>query len=335
MRLEGAVQCVQRDGPTHRRVHTGPREGTVTDPRQPDHDPHGDLGAMDPARQAPFPGTEPTIMPENEPDLPRAVGLSDSGQRGPLWDEPAFARDVERQGPLWGTPSPEHAPERAPTVEASSPPPAEPAAAGEAPAAATEPSGFLPALASELSETSPQTETAPTPSPAATAGATSADAEQPPAARAAEPSPPAEGAAALGGAPLGISSEPAAAGSDHPASTGATEATGTSYTPEVVGELKDPSTAFLLELIPGLFGFLGIGYLYIGRTNDGVIRLAAFLVYNLLAWTAILVLSLVVVGLCLIPVQIAIQVGVPIWSALQLRKEMDAARQLGSAPPRF
>lgn len=306
----------------------------MTDPRQPDHDPHGDLGAMDPSRQAPFPGTEPTTMPENEPVHPQVLGLPDTGQRGPLWDELAFARDVERQGPLWETPSPEDAPERAPAVEPPSPPPSEPPAASEAPLVASERPGLSP-RPSEPSAASPQTEAAPSPSPASTAGATAASAGELPAASAAAPSAPAEATPALGGAPRGSSPEPAAAASEQPASAGSTATTESSEAPEIVGEQKDPSTAFLLELIPGLFGFLGIGYLYIGRTNDGIIRLAAFLVYNLLAWTAILILSLVVVGLCLIPVQIAIQVGVPIWSALQLRKEMDTARQFGSAPPRI
>ncbi|GIW12125.1 MAG: hypothetical protein KatS3mg061_3182 [Dehalococcoidia bacterium] len=95
--------------------------------------------------------------------------------------------------------------------------------------------------------------------------------------------------------------------------------------PPLVGAGKDPSTAFLLELLLGLFGFLGIGYLYAGRTNEGLFRLVVFLIYNLVAWTTILVLSFVVVGICLIPFQLAVQVGVPIWSALRLRRELEPA----------
>lgn len=85
---------------------------------------------------------------------------------------------------------------------------------------------------------------------------------------------------------------------------------------------KDPNTAFLIELVGGFFGFLGLGYFYVGRTNDGILRLALFLVYNIIAWIVIVLFSMVIVGLLCIPVQIAIQVGVPIWSASNLKKQM-------------
>jgi hypothetical protein len=32
----------------------------------------------------------------------------------------------------------------------------------------------------------------------------------------------------------------------------------------------------LIELVGGIFGLLGLGYLYAGRTNDGLIRLVAW-----------------------------------------------------------
>lgn len=94
-------------------------------------------------------------------------------------------------------------------------------------------------------------------------------------------------------------------------------------TPQVVTP-RDPNTAFLLELILGLFGILGIGYLYIGRNEDGLIRLIGWLVYMFVAWGVIVALSIVVVGLCLIPFQIAIQIGVPVWSAIYLRKQLES-----------
>lgn len=84
----------------------------------------------------------------------------------------------------------------------------------------------------------------------------------------------------------------------------------------------DPNVAWL-ELI-GLLGFLGIGYLVAGRTNDGIIRLVGYLALMVVGWTVVSLLTLVVIGLCLIPVMLVIQFGIPIWSALELKKELDA-----------
>lgn len=85
---------------------------------------------------------------------------------------------------------------------------------------------------------------------------------------------------------------------------------------------KDPNTAFLIELIGGLVGFLGLGYIYVGRTNDGLIRLIIYLVYNVIAWIAIAALSVVVIGCFCIPIQLIIQLGVAIFSANQLKTSM-------------
>jgi TM2 domain-containing membrane protein YozV len=280
-------------------------------------------------------------MPENEPGFARAAGVPDEA-RGPLWDEVASLSDEERRGPLWESSSGDRAAELS-AGDASSTP------AGEATAA--EPAPVEPAAAAPpptAAESGPALQAAPEPvpaepasppaaaferphspddvSPAATASAASADGDLAAAPRPVEAGPATPSVdAPLEPATAAASPEPgemaaASPTSDRPAA----EATVPRYTPEVVGEGKDPNTAFLLELIPGLFGFLGIGYLYVGRTNDGIIRLAAFLIYNLIAWIAIFALSLVIVGLCLIPFQLAIQIGVPIWSALQLRKELDA-----------
>ncbi len=84
----------------------------------------------------------------------------------------------------------------------------------------------------------------------------------------------------------------------------------------------DPNTAYLVELVGGLFGLLGIGYFYVGRTNDGVLRLILFLLYNITAWTIIALLSALVIGLCFIPVQIVVQVLVAVWSANTLKKSL-------------
>jgi hypothetical protein len=92
---------------------------------------------------------------------------------------------------------------------------------------------------------------------------------------------------------------------------------------------KDPNTAFLIEFVGGFFGLLGLGYLYDGRTNDGVLRLIGWIIYNVVAYVTIMLLLAVFVGLCCIPLQLAIQVGVPLWSASELKKQMLS----GQMPP--
>jgi hypothetical protein len=87
--------------------------------------------------------------------------------------------------------------------------------------------------------------------------------------------------------------------------------------------VKDVNTAFLLELVGGFLGLLGIGYLYSGRTNDGVIRLILWIIYDIIAGVTISLLLTVFVGFCCIPVQLVIQIGVPLWSANELKKKMD------------
>ena len=84
----------------------------------------------------------------------------------------------------------------------------------------------------------------------------------------------------------------------------------------------DPNTVYLVELIGGLFGLLGIGYFYVGRTNEGVLRLILFLIYNITAWVVIMLLTAFVIGLCFIPVQIIIQVLVAVWSANALKNSL-------------
>ncbi len=83
---------------------------------------------------------------------------------------------------------------------------------------------------------------------------------------------------------------------------------------------KDVNTAFLLELVGGFFGLLGIGYMYSGRTNDGVLRLVLWIIYDLIAGITISLLIAVFIGVLCIPIQLVIQIGVPLWSANNLKK---------------
>ena len=90
------------------------------------------------------------------------------------------------------------------------------------------------------------------------------------------------------------------------------------------GSEKDVNTAFLLELVGGFFGLLGIGYLYTGRTNDGILRLILWIIYDVIAGITISLLIAVFVGIICLPFQLAIQIGVPLWSANELKKKMAA-----------
>lgn len=86
--------------------------------------------------------------------------------------------------------------------------------------------------------------------------------------------------------------------------------------------VPDPNTAYLLELIGGLFGLLGLGYLYVGRTQDGILRLLGWMVYNVIAYIAISVLISLVIGVVCCPVQLIIQIAIPIWSATALKNKL-------------
>lgn len=90
----------------------------------------------------------------------------------------------------------------------------------------------------------------------------------------------------------------------------------------------DPNTAWL-ELL-GFLGFLGIGYLVAGRTNDGIIRLVGYMIFTFVGWAIVGVLSLAIIGLCLIPVMLGAQIGIPIWSAITLKNDLE--RQAGLRP---
>jgi hypothetical protein len=45
---------------------------------------------------------------------------------------------------------------------------------------------------------------------------------------------------------------------------------------------KDRSIALILEILPGLFGFLGFGWIYAGNTATGVLWLVGYMICNIL-----------------------------------------------------
>jgi mannitol-specific phosphotransferase system IIBC component len=52
---------------------------------------------------------------------------------------------------------------------------------------------------------------------------------------------------------------------------------------------KDPSTAMVIEILAGYFGFLGMGYFYTGRTAAGLLRL--------FGWWAFLVMMILLIAI--------------------------------------
>jgi len=76
---------------------------------------------------------------------------------------------------------------------------------------------------------------------------------------------------------------------------------------------KDPSTGLLLELL-GLVGFSGIGWLWAGETAIGIALLLGFWVFLAIE----VVLMFVVIGFCLLPLNLII----PIASAVLLQKRL-------------
>jgi hypothetical protein len=69
------------------------------------------------------------------------------------------------------------------------------------------------------------------------------------------------------------------------------------------GEKKDRSLALLLEILPGFFGLLGIGWMYSGNIGVGITFLAAFLIWDLIA-ISIAVLTGFLACFCILPINI-------------------------------
>ncbi len=60
---------------------------------------------------------------------------------------------------------------------------------------------------------------------------------------------------------------------------------------------KDRSLTLILEILPGLFGFLGFGWIYAGQTSTGVVWLVAFLAWHLLIELPVAIFT-ASIGLC-------------------------------------
>ena len=104
-----------------------------------------------------------------------------------------------------------------------------------------------------------------------------------------------------------------------------------------VSSTKDPNTAMVIEIVAGYFGFLGIGYLYAGRTAAGLLRLfgwwafigVAVLLITIGSFTSFLTLEgerqvLALTGLCCLALVV---LAVPVISGLMLKHSLSAERR--------
>lgn len=86
---------------------------------------------------------------------------------------------------------------------------------------------------------------------------------------------------------------------------------------------KRPQTASTLEFVGGVFGLLGLGYLYAGRTQQGIAHFVSWVVWIVVACTVINLLpSRIVAVLICLPLYLFIQVAVPFMFARRLKREM-------------
>jgi hypothetical protein len=83
------------------------------------------------------------------------------------------------------------------------------------------------------------------------------------------------------------------------------------YAPQVAS--KDRSTATILEVLPGLFGFLGFGWIYAGNTSTGIALLIGFFVWSVIAGI-ISVLTAGIGAICWLPISI----GCIVFSTIRL-----------------
>jgi len=104
-------------------------------------------------------------------------------------------------------------------------------------------------------------------------------------------------------------------------------------------QTKDPNTAMIIEILAGYFGFLGIGYLYVGKTAAGLLRLVGWWLILLLlvlggAFGPILAvfgssmddpsagITAGIFSLCIFGILTIVVLAVPIISGIMLKRSL-------------
>jgi hypothetical protein len=87
---------------------------------------------------------------------------------------------------------------------------------------------------------------------------------------------------------------------------------------------KDQDTAFLIELVGGIFGLLGVGYIYSGLTNAGLVRLVGLIGF----WIIFSIIGTVTFGFgfCLAPLVWLAQIYIAYVSANELKQAITNAK---------
>ena len=104
---------------------------------------------------------------------------------------------------------------------------------------------------------------------------------------------------------------------------------GTPSTPGAMAgpEVKDPNTGLLIEMIPGFFGFMGIGWLWAGETAIGIALLVGYWIFLVVE----IMLMFVLIGFCLLPFNLI----APIASAILLQRRLRERQALPVGPQPF
>jgi hypothetical protein len=87
----------------------------------------------------------------------------------------------------------------------------------------------------------------------------------------------------------------------------------------------DPNLAFVLELLPGLFGFLGIGHMVCGSVGRGLALLVGWWVFLGISGLGVFVLGALTLGVgwCLFPILLLVYLLGPALSALWVKRELE------------
>lgn len=89
---------------------------------------------------------------------------------------------------------------------------------------------------------------------------------------------------------------------------------------------KDADTAFLIELVGGVFGLFGLGHLYAGLTNTGIFRLVlGFVGLSVIYF----ILGVTVIGLCAAPLVWIAQIAIAYFTANDLKLSINALKAGG------
>ena len=85
-------------------------------------------------------------------------------------------------------------------------------------------------------------------------------------------------------------------------------------------ENKDQDTAFVLEFLGGILFFLGIGYMYSGLTNAGLIRLVGMWAFLFVTWSIAWSLTYFFIGFLIMPFLFVAQVVLAYFSTKDLKQ---------------